>query len=88
MDPPNTINQANSEIREYDKKLVIISNIPLDYIVVNKLGHYWYKYFTRDVLSDVTEETPTHIIKIQVTMKKIYTGGGGRGYIPQTQHIW
>ena len=40
MDPPVTINQVNSYIKEYDEKLVIISNIPLDYIVDNKLGHY------------------------------------------------
>ena len=30
MDPPATIKQVNSNIKEYDEKLVIISNIPLD----------------------------------------------------------
>ena len=35
MDPPAAIKQVNSYIKEYDKKLVIISNIPLDYIVDN-----------------------------------------------------
>ena len=40
MDPPATIKQVNSDINEYDDKLVIISNITLDYIVDNKLGHY------------------------------------------------
>ena len=62
MDPPATIKQVNSDIKEYDEKLVIISNIPLDYIVDNKLGHYQYKYVTGDVLSDGTEETFTHLI--------------------------
>ena len=55
MDPPATIKQVNSEMKEYYKKLVRSSNIPLDYIVDNKLGHYWYKYITRNVLSYVNE---------------------------------
>ena len=70
MDPPANIKQVNSEIKEYNNKLVRSSNIPLDYIVDNKLGHYWYKYVTRDVLSDVTEENDTHLIQIQVTTNK------------------
>ena len=49
-DPPDTIKQMNSDMKEYEKKLVRISSITLDYIVDNKLGHYWYKYVTRDVL--------------------------------------
>ena len=49
-DPPDTIKLVNSDMKGYDKKLVRRSNIPLDYIVDNKLGHYWYKYVTRDVL--------------------------------------
>ena len=52
MDPPATIKQVNSDINEYDEKLVRSSNIHLDYIVDNKLGHYWYKYVTRDVLTN------------------------------------
>ena len=55
MDPPATIKQVNSEMKEYDKKLVRSSNITLGYIVDNRLGHYWYNYVTGDVLSDVTE---------------------------------
>ena len=86
MDPPATIKQVNSDIKEYDKKLVIISSITLDYIVDNKLGHYWYNYVARDVLSDVTEENSTHLIQIQFIMKKIGQGEG-RGCIHQTQHI-
>ena len=75
MDPPATIKQVNSEMKEYYKKIVRSSNIPLDYIVDNKLGHYWYKYVTRDVLSDFTEENSTHRIQIQVTINKRGQGG-------------
>ena len=75
MDPPATIKQVNSDIKEYDQKLVIISNIAFDYIVDNKLGHYWYNYFTRDILSYFTEDNSTHIIQIQVTMNKRGQGG-------------
>ena len=39
MDPIANIKQVNSDIKEYDEKLVVISKIPLDYIVDNKLGH-------------------------------------------------
>ena len=46
MDPPATIKQINSDMKEYDEKLVRSSNIPLDYNVDNKLGHYLYKYVT------------------------------------------
>ena len=67
MNPPATNKQVNSEMKEYKKNLVRSSNISIDYIVDNKLGHYWYKYVTRDVLSDVTEENYTHLIQIQVT---------------------
>ena len=56
MDSNATIKQVNSYIKEYDKKLVRSSNIHLDYIVDNKLGHYCYNYVTKDVLSDVTKE--------------------------------
>ena len=76
MDPPATIKQINSDMMEYYEKLVRSSNILLDYNVDNKLGHYWYKYVTRGVLSDVTEENSTHPIQIQVTMNK---RGQGRG---------
>ena len=86
MDPTATIKQVNSDIKEYDEKLVRTSNIPLDYIVDNKLGHYWYKYVTRDVLSDVTEENSTHLIEIQSTMNK-RGQGGGRVYTPETTHM-
>ena len=86
MDPPATIKRVNSDIKEYDKKLVIIYSIPLDYIVDNKLGHYGYNYVTRDVLSVVTEENSTHLIQIQFIMTN-RGQGEGRGYIPQTQHI-
>ena len=55
MDLPATIKQVNSDIKEYDEKLVMVSNIPIDYILDNKLGHYWYNYVIRDILSDVTE---------------------------------
>ena len=75
MDPPATIKQVNSEMKEHDKKLVSTSNITLDYILDNKLGNYWYRYVTRDVLSDVTEENSTQIIQIQVTTDKIGQGG-------------
>ena len=64
MDPPATIKQVNSDIKEYDKKLVVISNIPLDQIADNKPGHSWVQLFTRDVLSDVIEENSTHLIHI------------------------
>ena len=87
MDPHATIHQVNSEMKEYDKNLVRSSKISPDYIVDNKLGHYWYKYLTRDVLSDVTEENSIHLIQIQVTTNKKSPGGGDRGYILQTQHI-
>ena len=70
MNPLATIKKVNSDIKEYDKKLVRSSNIPLDYIVDNKLGNYWYNYVNRDVLSNVTEETFTQLIQIQVTMTK------------------
>ena len=76
MDPPDNIKQVNADIKEYDKKLVSVSNINLDYIVDKKLGHYCYNYVTRDFLSDFTEENPTQIIQIQVTMNKIFQGGG------------
>ena len=66
----------NSDIKEYDEKLVMISNIPLDYTVDNKLGHSWYNYVTSDVISYFTEENPTHLIQIQVNMTKICQGGG------------
>ena len=71
MDTPATINQVNSDIKEYDVKLVRSSNIPLGCIVDNKLGNYWYNYVTRDVISDATDENSTHLIQIQVTMNKI-----------------
>ena len=87
IDPTDNIKQVNSDIKEYDEKLVIISNINLGYIVDNKLRHYWFNYVTRDILSYVNEENPTHLIQIQVTMNK-RGQGGGRGYITQTQHIW
>ena len=64
MDPPATIKQVNSDIKEYDEILVMSSNIPLDCIVDNKLGHSGYNYVTRDVLSIVTEENSTHLIQI------------------------
>ena len=76
MDPPAIIKQVNSDIKEYDDKLFIISNIPLDYILDKKLEYSWYNYVTRDVLSDDTEENSTHLIQIQVTMNKIGRGGG------------
>ena len=75
----------NSDIKEYDEQLVMISNIHINYIVDNKLGHYWYKVVTRNVISEGTEENSTHIIQIQVTMKE--EARGGIGDIPQTQHI-
>ena len=75
MDPPSNINKVNSYIKEYDEKIVWISNINLDYILDKKLGHYWYNYVTRDVISDVTEENYTHIIQIQSTMNKRAQGG-------------
>ena len=87
MDPSATIKQVNSDIKEYDDKLVRSYKIPLDYIVGNKLGHYCYNYFTRDVLSDVIEENSTHLIQIQVTMNKRGQGGGGRVYNPDTTHM-
>ena len=65
MDPPDTIKQMNSDMKEYDKKLVRSSNNSLDFIVDNKLGHYWYKYVTRDVLSDVTKEIPPTLFKFK-----------------------
>ena len=86
MDPPTIIKQVNSDIKEYDEKLVRSSNITLDYIIDNKLGHYWYKYITRDVLSDVTTKNSTHLIQFHVNMTK-RGQGGGKGYIPQKQHI-
>ena len=75
MDPSATIKQVNSHIKEYDKKLVMSSRIPLYYIVDKKLGHYWYNYVTRDVLSDGTEENSTHLLQIQSTMNKRGQGG-------------
>ena len=86
MDPPATIKQINSDMKEYDEKLIRSSNIPLDYIVDNKLGHYLYKYVTRDVLSGVTEENSTHLIQIQVTMNKIGQGVD-RVSTPDTTHM-
>ena len=62
MDPPAIIKEVNSDSMEYDEKLVIISNITVGYIVDNKLGHYWFNYVTRDILSYVTEENSTHLI--------------------------
>ena len=76
----------NSDIKEYDENLFMISNIPLYYIVDNKFGHNWYNYITRDVLSDVTEENPTHLIQIQVTMNK-RGQVGERVYTPDTTHM-
>ena len=70
MYPTATIKQVNSDMKEYYKKLVRSSNITLEYIVDNKLGHYWYKYVTRDVLSDVTDENSTQLIQIQFTINK------------------
>ena len=87
MDPPATIKQVNSDIKEYEDKIVRGFKIPFDYILDNKLGHYCYKYFTRDVLSDVTEENPTHLIQIQVTMNKRGQGRGDRVYTPDTTHM-
>ena len=55
MDPPANINEVNSYIKEYEDKLVISSNMPIDYIVDNKLGHYWSKYVTMEVKSEVNE---------------------------------
>ena len=55
MDPPANINEVNSCIKEYEDKLVISSNMPIDYIVDNKLGHYWSKYVTREVIPEVNE---------------------------------
>ena len=86
MDLPATINQVNSDMKEYYKKLVRSSNITLDYIVDNKLGHYWYKYVTRNVLSDVTEENFTHIINIQVTTNN--RGQGRREGVYSRQNIY
>ena len=86
MDPPATIKQINSDMKEYYEKLVRSSNILLDYNVDNKIGHYWYKYVTRDVLSDVSEENPTHLIQIQVTMNKI-DQGVNRVSTPDTTHM-
>ena len=86
MDPNANIKQLNPDIKEYDKKLVRSSNITLDYIVDKKLGHYWYSYVTRDVLSDVTEANSTHLVQIKVNMNK-RGQGEGRGYITQTKHI-
>ena len=86
MDPPATIKEVNSDIKEYNEKLVMISNIPLDYTVDSKLGHSWYNYVTIDIISYFTEENPTHLIQVQVTVTKRGQGGGS-GYIPQTQHI-
>ena len=40
MDPPANINEVNSNIKEYEEKLVSSSNIPIDYITENNLGHY------------------------------------------------
>ena len=37
MNPPATNKKVNSDIKEYDDKLVRSSNIPLDYIVDEKL---------------------------------------------------
>ena len=86
MDSPDTIKQVNSDIKEYDEKRVRSSNIPLGCIVDNKLGHYWYNYVTRDVLSDVTEEIPPTSSKSKSPLTK-EARGGGRGHILQTQHI-
>ena len=76
MDIPATSKQVNSDTKGYYVKIVRNSNIPLDYIVDNKLGHYWYNYVIRDVLSYVTEENFTHLIQIQVSMNKRGQGGG------------
>ena len=76
MDSPATIKQVNSDMKEYYKKIVRMYNIPIDYVVDNKLGHYWYKYVTRDVLSDIIEGNYTHLLQIQVTMNKRGQGGG------------
>ena len=76
MDTSATIKRVNSDIKEYDENLFMISNIPLYYIVDNKFGHNWYNYITRDVLSDVTEGNSTHLIQIQFTLNKRGQGGG------------
>ena len=76
MDTPATIKQVNSDMKEYDEKLISSYNIPLGCIVDNKLGHYCYNYVTRDFLSDVTEENSTHLIQIKVTMNKRGQVGG------------
>ena len=41
MDPLGTIKQVNSDIKEYDENIFMISNIPIDYIVDKQFGHYW-----------------------------------------------
>ena len=81
MDSPATIDQVNSDIKEYDGKLVRSSNILIGYILNDKLAHYWYNYITRDVISDVTGENFNHLIQIQVTMNK--RGQGGEGIYPR-----
>ena len=58
MDAPDNIKQGNLDIKKYDKKPVMISNIPLNYFVDKKLGHYWYNYVTRGVLSVTSDRTP------------------------------
>ena len=86
MDPPATIKQVNSDIKEYDEMLVMSSNIPLDCIVDNKLGHSGYNYVTRDVLSVVTEENSTHLIQIQFIVTK--RGQGAESvYNSDTTHM-
>ena len=86
MDTPATIKQVNSDMKEYNEKLVRSSNNSLYYIVDNKLGHYCYNYVTRDVLSDVTEENSTYLIQIKVTMNK-RGQVGGRVYTSDTTHM-
>ena len=53
MDPHANINQVSSYINEYEENLVSSSNMPIDDTLDKKIGHYWSKYVTMEVLSEV-----------------------------------
>ena len=85
MDPPSNIKQVNSDIKEYDEYLVRSCSIPLNYIADKNL--------------EILGTTMSPGMFYQMLLKKISPNlsnsihhdqnipGGGRGYIPQTQHI-
>ena len=87
MDTHDTIKQINSDIKEYDKKLVRSSNIPLGYIVdIKNLDIVGTTMSPGRFYQILLNKIPPTLFKFKSPRPK-EARGGKRVYNPDTTHM-